>query len=39
MSAATRKPQSSKEEADIRALIETVHKAHHNKDAAAIVAP
>jgi ketosteroid isomerase-like protein len=39
MSTATRKPQASKEEADIRALIETVHKAHHNKDAAAIVAP
>ena len=33
------KKQSSRDEADIRALIETVHKAHHNKDAAAIVAP
>jgi ketosteroid isomerase-like protein len=39
MSTATLRSQSSKEEADIRALLETVHKAHHNKDAAAIVAP
>jgi ketosteroid isomerase-like protein len=38
MSTATLQPQSSKDEADIRALIETVHKAHHDKDAAAIVA-
>lgn len=39
MSTATLKPQSSKDEADIRALIERVHRAHHNKDAATIVAP
>ena len=39
MSTATVKPQSSKDEADIRALVESIHKAHHNKDAAAIVAP
>ena len=39
MSTATLKPQSSKDEADIRALIESIHKAHHNKNAAAIVAP
>src|SRR6202048_328299 len=38
MSTATMKG-SSRDEADIRALIETVHKAHHSKDAAAIVAP
>jgi len=31
--------QSSKSESDIRALIEGVHKAHRDKDAAAIVAP
>jgi ketosteroid isomerase-like protein len=35
----TSKGQTSKDEADIRALIESVHKAHHNKDAAAMVAP
>jgi len=39
MSTATVKGQSSREEADIRALLETIEKAHHNKDAAAIVAP
>jgi ketosteroid isomerase-like protein len=39
MSTATLQPQSSKEEADIRALVESIHKAHHNKDAAAIAAP
>jgi ketosteroid isomerase-like protein len=39
MSTATVSGQSTRDEADIRALIETVHKAHHNKDAAAIVAP
>jgi|ERR1051326_58875 PhnB protein len=30
---------SSKDQADILALIETIHRAHHNKDAAGIVAP
>jgi ketosteroid isomerase-like protein len=39
MSPATVKQQSSRDEADIRALVESVHKAHRNKDAAAIVAP
>src|SRR5258708_16133796 len=39
MSTATVKGQYSRDEADIRALIETVHKAHHSKDAAAIAAP
>jgi ketosteroid isomerase-like protein len=39
MSTAALKNQASKDEADIRALVETVHKAHHSKDAAAIVAP
>jgi PhnB protein len=39
MSTATTKVPTSKDEADIRAVIEAVHKAHHNKDAAAIVAP
>ena len=39
MSTATLKNQTSKDEADIRALIESVHQAHHNKDAAGIVAP
>src|ERR1700720_1521756 len=39
MSTATVRPQSPKDEADIRALIASIHKAHHNKDAAAIVAP
>jgi ketosteroid isomerase-like protein len=39
MSTATVKGQYSRDEADIRALIETEHKAHHNKDAVAIVAP
>jgi ketosteroid isomerase-like protein len=39
MSTAIVKGNYSGDEADIRALIETVHKAHHSKDAAAIVAP
>jgi PhnB protein len=39
ISTATLKPQSSNDEADIRALVESIHTAHHNKDAAAIVAP
>jgi ketosteroid isomerase-like protein len=39
MSTATVKGHYSRDEADIRAVIETVHKAHHSKDAAAIVAP
>jgi len=39
MSTAALRPQSSKEEADIRALVESIHKAHHNKDAVAIVVP
>src|ERR1700738_541888 len=39
MSTATLRPQSSKEEADIRALIASIHKAHHDRNAAAIVAP
>jgi ketosteroid isomerase-like protein len=39
MSTATLKEQSSRDEVEIRAVIETVHKAHHDKDAAAIVAP
>jgi ketosteroid isomerase-like protein len=39
MSTATVKGQYTKDETDIRALIETIEKAHHNKDAAAIVAP
>lgn len=39
MSTATLKEQSSIDEVEIRAVIETVHKGHHHKDAAAIVAP
>ncbi|MCU1274563.1 MAG: hypothetical protein JWO48_1994, partial [Bryobacterales bacterium] len=39
MSTATLKNQASNDEADSRAQIETVHKAHHSKDAVAIVAP
>jgi ketosteroid isomerase-like protein len=39
MSTATLRQQISKDEADIRALIESVHKAHHTKDAAVIAAP
>jgi ketosteroid isomerase-like protein len=39
MSSATVKPQSSKDEAAICALIEDLNQAHHDKDAAAIVAP
>jgi ketosteroid isomerase-like protein len=38
MSTAPVRGQYTRDEADIRALIETVHKAHHNKEAAAIVA-
>ncbi|MHB8638428.1 MAG: hypothetical protein ACYDBL_01340 [Candidatus Acidiferrales bacterium] len=36
MSTAAAKLDSSKDEANIRALIESLHKAHHDKDAAAI---
>jgi ketosteroid isomerase-like protein len=39
MSTAALKSQASRDEIDIRALVETIDKAHHNKDAAAIVAP
>jgi ketosteroid isomerase-like protein len=39
MSTAIRKLHSSKEEAEIRALLASIHKAHYRKDAAAIVAP
>jgi ketosteroid isomerase-like protein len=39
MATATLKDQSLRDELDILALVETVHRAHHNKDAAAIVAP
>jgi ketosteroid isomerase-like protein len=39
MSTETMNVPASKEEVAIRALIENVHKAHHHKDAAAIVAP
>ena len=39
MSSAAPKSQTSRDEANIRAIVETVDKAHHNKDAAAIVAP
>src|SRR3981081_1682830 len=39
MSTATLKNEVSKDEADIRALVETVHKAHQHKNAAAIAAP
>jgi len=35
----TWKGRASKDEADIRAIVESVHQAHHNKDAAALVAP
>jgi ketosteroid isomerase-like protein len=38
MSTATVKGHYTREEADIRELVETIDKAHHNKDAAAIVA-
>ena len=33
------KQQTSQDEADIRAIIESVQRAHHTKDAAAIAAP
>ncbi len=39
MSTAAMKSPASKDEADIRAILETIDKAHHNKNAAAIVAP
>ena len=39
MSTAALKSQASRDEADIRTLVESIDKAHHNKDAAAIVAP
>ncbi len=39
MSSAAMKSQTSRDEADIRVLVETIDKAHHSKDAAAIVAP
>jgi len=39
MSNATLKHLASKAEAHIRAPVESIDKAHHNKDAAAIVAP
>jgi len=39
MSSAAMKSQTSRDEADIWALVETIDKAHHSKDAAAIVAP
>jgi ketosteroid isomerase-like protein len=39
MSTATAKGHNTKDESDIRAIIESIDKAHHNKDAAAIVAP
>ena len=39
MATATLKDQLLRDELDILALVETVHRAHHNKDAAAIVAP
>src|SRR2546430_1495482 len=39
MSTATAPTQTLKDESDIRALIENIHQAHHNKDAAAIAAP
>jgi ketosteroid isomerase-like protein len=38
MSTATVKVQPARDGADIRALIESAHRAHHSKDAAAIVA-
>jgi ketosteroid isomerase-like protein len=39
MSTAALKSQASRDEADIRALVESLDKAHHNKDAASIAAP
>jgi ketosteroid isomerase-like protein len=39
MSSVTQKIQPSKDEADILAVIESIGKAHHDKNAAAIVAP
>jgi len=39
MSTPALKQQTSQDEADIRALIESVQRAHHAKDAAAIAAP
>jgi ketosteroid isomerase-like protein len=39
MSSAAQKSQISEDEADILALVEFINEAHHDKDAAAIVAP
>jgi ketosteroid isomerase-like protein len=39
MSTAAVKSQTSRDEADFRAFVETIDKAYHNKDAAAVVAP
>lgn len=39
MPTATVEGQSTRDEAEIRALVEAIERAHHNKDAAAIVAP
>ena len=39
MTTARLKDRPSKDEAEIRALVEAIHKAHHGKNAAAIVAP
>lgn len=36
---ATTKRQASKDEADIKALIEGIHRAHYDKEAGAIAAP
>lgn len=38
MSSAAMKSRTSRDAADIWALVETIDKAHHSKDAAAIVA-
>jgi ketosteroid isomerase-like protein len=39
MSSAAQDSQSSKDETDILALLESINKAHYDKDAAAIIAP
>jgi ketosteroid isomerase-like protein len=39
MSTATAQATTSKDYTDIRLLIEALHKAHHDKDAAALVSP
>ncbi len=36
MSTVALKPQGPKDEANIRALVESIHKAHHDKDAGGI---